>query len=367
MKHVQSPLSVQIPSKQKQYPIYIEPDSLDRVGHLLKDHLPAGCKTLIITDTVVAGICAKRVQERLKQSGFEVYLYTVPEGEGSKTLAMAERIFAFALEIGLSRKDALIALGGGVVGDLAGFCAATFFRGVPFVQIPTTLLAQVDSSVGGKVAVNFQSAKNGIGAFYQPLAVIIDPLILTHLPPRPFKAGLAEVVKYSLIEYTCMAEEGFFEFLWTHAAKPDTVLTEIIERCCLIKAAVVAQDETEETGVRSYLNLGHTFAHAYEEITGYSALLHGEAVSMGMVRACRLAEWLGLFPTPERERFEALCQEMTLPMAPPSELEPLQLLRLMRHDKKASAGTIRLVLPVEKIGRVTLKDGVPDETILSVL
>jgi 3-dehydroquinate synthase len=360
-------LMVEIPSARKCYPIYIEEGCLTRAGERLTPHLPLGCKLLLVTDGTVAKLCGQPVQESLKAAGYQVFVYTVPEGEGSKTLAMAERIFDFALDIGLSRKDAMIALGGGVVGDLTGFCAATFFRGVPFVQIPTTLLAQVDSSVGGKVAVNFQSAKNGIGAFYQPQVVLIDPLVLHQMPERPFKAGVGEVVKYSLIEETCGWEPTLFSFLMAHADTLQTVLPEIIQRCCRIKASVVAQDETETTGIRSYLNLGHTFAHAYEEITQYTALLHGEAVVMGMVKACELAELLGVFPSEARQQFEALCQRLGLPMTPPEGLEPLQLLRLMRHDKKASAGLIRLVLPAERIGRVILKDDVPEETLLSIL
>lgn len=360
-------MTVDIPARNKSYPIYIEAGCLQKTGELLQKHLPARCKTLIVTDATVSPLCVPQVQESLKQAGFQVYVYTVPEGEGSKTLVMAERILAFALEIGLSRKDAMIAVGGGVVGDLTGFCAATFFRGVPFVQVPTTLLAQVDSSVGGKVAVNFLSAKNGIGAFYQPIAVLVDPGLLEHLPQRPMNAGLAEVVKYSLIEETCIGELGFFDFLASHADNLSAVLPQIIERCCRIKAAVVAQDETEETGIRSYLNLGHTFGHAYEELTGYRELLHGEAVSMGMAKACRLAEILGIYSAENRQRFEALSNRLGLPLEPPEGLEPLQILRLMRHDKKASAGTIRLVLPSGPIGQVVLRDDVPEELILSVL
>lgn len=360
-------LKVDIPSRNKHYPIYIEDGAISKVGEYMTQHLPARCKTLLVTDATVAKICGPTVLESLKLAGFEVYVYTIPEGEGSKTLAMAEKIFAFALDIGLSRKDAMIALGGGVVGDLTGFCAATFFRGVPFVQIPTTLLAQVDSSVGGKVAVNFLNAKNGIGAFYQPMAVLVDPQLLQAMPDRPFKAGLGEVVKYSLIEETCMGSHTLFDFLSAHAHNLAPALPNIIEHCCKIKAAVVIQDETEETGIRSYLNLGHTFAHAYEEITEYKTLLHGEAVVMGMAKACQLSEQLGIFPAEARSRFETLCEQLKLSLMPPKGLEPLQLLRLMRHDKKASAGNIRLVLPYQEIGYVQLRDDITEETILSVL
>lgn len=365
-------LTVQIPAAPRQYTIRVESDCRHRLGHLLKDVISSDkSKVLLITDAIVANLYGPLVQQSIREAGYELYTYTIPEGEGSKTLAMAEKIFAFALDIGLSRQDAMVALGGGVVGDLAGFCAATYYRGVPFVQIPTTLLAQVDSSVGGKVAVNFQTVKNGIGAFYQPLAVFIDPLFLTDLPDRAFKAGLGEVVKYALIETACMGEstesESFFDWLEARADDLRPHFQEVILRCCRMKAEVVRQDETELTGVRSYLNLGHTFAHAYEEMTRYETLLHGEAVSMGLIKACRLAVRLRIFAQQDCDRFEALCARLGLVVTPPPGLEPMQLLRLMRHDKKASQGQIRLVLPTHPMGTVVLKDDIPDELLLDVL
>jgi 3-dehydroquinate synthase len=196
---------------------------------------------------------------------------------------------------------------------------------------------------------------------------VMDPEVLKTLPERALKAGLAEVVKYSLIEETCVGSHGFFEFLLSQADGLEQSFPEIIERCCRIKAAVVIQDETEQTGVRSYLNLGHTFAHAYEEITQYQTFLHGEAVAIGMAKACLLAEQLGLFPRVERERFEVLFRRLGLPLEAGQVLEPLQLLTLMRKDKKAAAGKIKMVLPTDGIGRVSLRDDISDEAILSVL
>jgi 3-dehydroquinate synthase len=380
-------LDVTLPPKSHSYKILIEPGSLNQLEKVLQDYITPGFgKILMITDTHVSSFLGQPLLAQLKSAGFETYLYTIPEGEGSKSLATAENIFSFALDIGLSRKDVMIALGGGVVGDLTGFCAATYFRGVPYFQIPTTLLAQVDSSVGGKVAVNFSTAKNGIGAFYQPQAVIIDTDILAHLPLKQLQAGLGEVVKYCFIENTCTGTTGFFNFLNTAANASDSPSSdnhsfslahlmpkfpEIVETCCQIKAQVVIQDEKEESGIRSFLNLGHTFAHAYEEITQYKAFTHGEAVVLGIAKACQLSEQLGILPHSETQKFQSLCQSLGLGITPPETLaptlEPLQLLRLMKKDKKASGGFIRFILPIHQIGEVTIRDDIPDEVLLSIL
>jgi 3-dehydroquinate synthase len=312
---------------------------------------------------------------QLAEAGFSVYPFTVEAGEQSKRLAVAESLFAQAMAVGLSREDGMVALGGGVVGDLVGFCAATYFRGIPFVQIPTTLLAQVDSSVGGKVAVNFQNIKNAIGAFYQPKRVLIDPACLKSLPDRDFKAGLGEVLKYALIETTCCGTSGLYDWLKDQASSFASSLTPansekmayLIHRCCQIKAEVVRQDELEQTGMRMLLNLGHTFAHTYEEVTGYEALQHGEAVTMGLIDAARLANRLGLFSDENLSRCVSLCEQMGLRFQPPAGLDPEALLALMRHDKKAVQGKIRLILPTDPMGTVMVKDDVPEALIREIL
>ncbi len=360
-------VDVPIPAKARFYPIYIENGGLSRLGQRLSEKFSLDTKVLIVTDNVVESFYGHRLDDELKKAGFQTAFFVFPAGEASKTLAMAEKIYDKALDFGLSRKDMILALGGGVVGDLAGYCAATFYRGIEFVQVPTTLLAQVDSSVGGKVGVNFRTVKNGIGAFYQPALVAIDPELLSTLSERQVKAGLGEVLKYAMIEQTCCGETGFFDYLDAHADDLDAVMIPVIERCCRMKSMVVTLDETEETGVRFYLNFGHTFAHAYEAATNYTQILHGEAVAMGMIQACRLAETMNIFPAAERERFEALLHRLKLPATPPVGLDPARLVALMRQDKKAKSGIMRFVLPTECIGRVAIRDDVREEQLLKIL
>lgn len=370
-------LRVRIAVKEASYPIYLETGVLSRVGELLIRYLPDLRKILLVSDTEVFPLYGQRVVETLTRAGFSVETATVPVGEESKSLTQAEILYRAALDFGLSRRDIVLALGGGVVGDLAGFVAATYMRGVRFVQIPTTLLAQVDSSVGGKVGVNFQDLKNAVGAFYQPNLVVMDPETLQTLPLREWRAGLAEVVKYALIENSCdplAAPQALFKRLQAEASRlraPDgassSALHEIIRRCCALKAWVVAADERESTGMRALLNLGHTFAHAYEEITAYRQWKHGEAVAMGLIQACRLSNRLGLLPEAETQRVEALFDALELSKQPDIELDLVRLLALMRHDKKAQDGAIRFVLPVESVGHIALRANVPDADVLAVL
>ncbi|MGE0200666.1 MAG: 3-dehydroquinate synthase [Candidatus Melainabacteria bacterium] len=364
------PLTVAIPASPRSYPIVIESGLLSRTAEWVQRHCPGARQVLIVSDDAVAVLYGGAVQKALETAGLKVHLHRVPVGETSKTLSEAERIFTRAMDAGMSRRDVFLALGGGVMGDLTGFCAATYMRGARFVQAPTTLLAQVDSSVGGKVAVNFDRLKNGIGAFYQPDVVLIDTDVLQTLPAREVKAGLAEVVKYGLIETSCLGhppeDAGFFAFLETHADNLNAVMPEIIRRACAIKAAVVAQDETDQTGLRALLNLGHTFAHAYEAISGYKTLLHGEAVAIGLIDACRLATSLGMFPQTETDRLIALSGKLGLPQTRPEAWDPAQLLALMRQDKKSHAGAITFVLPSRVMGTSVLCDTVPDEAVLSI-
>ena len=251
-----------------------------------------------------------------------------------------------------------------MVGDLAGFIAATFARGLSFVQVPTTLLAQVDSSVGGKVGINLPEAKNIVGAFWQPLGVLIDVDVLSTLPPEEFAAGLAAVVKYGVI-----MDEKFFEYLEANVqainAREPAVMQTVVERCCQLKAEVVEADEREESGRRAILNYGHTFAHAFEAATDYGQLLHGQAVSMGMICASRLAERTGMIDVESTNRQLKLLKALHLPTDPP-ELDPEETYRLMWHDKKVADGKIRFVLPT-RIGEVMLTSDVKSRDVISVL
>ena len=265
------------------------------------------------------------------------------------------------------RRTVVVAVGGGVIGDLAGFVTATYARGIPFVQVPTTLLAQVDSSVGGKVGINHPQGKNLIGAFYQPLGVFLDTAVLDTLPPRDYRSGLAEVVKYGVI-----LDEKFFAYLESNLAginlRTPEVLRHIIARCCRLKADIVERDEFERTGVRAVLNYGHTFAHAFEALGGYGALLHGEAVSIGMTHAARLAEKLGRVDTTTAARQASLLEAVGLPTRLPEsmKLSPDAILNSMRLDKKTVSGRLRFVLP-SRLGHVELVDNVAESDVRAVL
>jgi 3-dehydroquinate synthase len=265
------------------------------------------------------------------------------------------------------RQTLVVAVGGGVVGDVAGFLAATYARGLPFVQVPTTLLADVDSSVGGKVGINHPRAKNLIGAFHQPLGVFIDTALLKTLPDREYASGLAEVIKYGVI-----LDAEFFSFLETNIEGLKTrnprVLQHAIERSCRLKADVVEQDEFERTGLRAALNYGHTFAHAYEALAGYGELLHGEAVSIGMVQASRLAECRGLIDETSTDRQIALLEAVELPVKLPAPLSwsADEIIERMRLDKKALAGRLRFILPT-RIGQVELFDDIAESDVREVI
>ncbi|HEX5270025.1 MAG TPA: 3-dehydroquinate synthase [Gemmataceae bacterium] len=300
----------------------------------------------------------------LSAVGFRTESEVLPPGEAQKALATAARLYDRLADLNADRKTLVVAVGGGVVGDLAGFVAATYNRGLPLLMVPTTLLAMVDSSVGGKVGVNHPRAKNLIGAFHQPVGVWIDTAALTTLPEREYRSGLAEVVKYGVI-----LDADFFAWL---EANPDAVLRRepeavrhVVTRSCRLKADVVEKDEREETGLRAVLNYGHTFAHAFETVGGYGSWLHGEAVSAGMVCASRLAERRGLVGADVTARQVALLGRFGLPTAP-KRWAAEELLRVMRNDKKNVAGRLRLVLP-RRLGEVALFDDVPESAVREVL
>ena len=288
----------------------------------------------------------------------------LPDGEQFKTMESLQVIFDRLLTEGHNRSTTLIAVGGGVVGDMTGFAAACYQRGVNFIQVPTTLLAQVDSSVGGKTGVNHPLGKNMIGAFHQPQCVLIDTDTLQTLPAREMAAGLAEVVKYGLI-----CDEPFYRWLHEHMpnllAREESALAEAIERSCSNKARVVAEDE-RETGIRAILNLGHTFGHAIETAQGYGNWLHGEAIAAGMCLATRLSVAMGAIPETEALALESLLQRMSLPTKPPPDLDTEQFLALMRRDKKVIDGQLRLVL-LRGIGDAVVTTDTPSAEIEKVL
>jgi 3-dehydroquinate synthase len=319
---------------------------------------------VIITDANVDQLYAEPVAAALSDVGCEIDLLIVDAGEPSKSIDTAIELWERMLEEGTDRHSTVVAVGGGVIGDLAGFVAATFARGLAFVQVPTTLLAQVDSSVGGKVGINLPGAKNMVGAFWQPRGVVIDVGVLATLPDREFRAGMAEVVKYGVIQ-----DAEFFAYLEENVAKINSrdaqVLTHIVERCCRLKADVVEQDEREETGVRAILNYGHTFCHAFEAATGYSTLLHGEGVAIGMLCASRLAERMGRVDAAFTKRQYSLLQAFGLPTAVP-DVSHEELIELMYRDKKVERGKLRFVLP-SRLGHMEVVRGVGTEDILMAL
>jgi 3-dehydroquinate synthase len=319
--------------------------------------LKLGQKCAVITDTNVAARYAKPALASLKRTGFDAALITVPAGETAKRLKQVESCFNQLAAHRLERKSFIVALGGGVVGDLAGFVAASYLRGIPFVQVPTTLLAQVDSSVGGKTGVNLAAGKNLVGAFYQPRLVLCDLDTFRTLPEREFRAGLAEVIKYGVIYDAPLftrLERGMSKILKRDSAS----LTHIVARSCEIKADVVSQDETE-SGLRAILNFGHTIGHAIEAITAYGRYLHGEAIAIGQVAAAHLsAELLGL-PAKDVERIRALFVAASLPVSIKlNSAQRAKLLAAMTLDKKVSAGEIKFVL-AERIGKVAWGQRVP--------
>ncbi len=325
---------------ERSYPIHIGRGLLDRPD-LLNDAI-AGSSAVIVSNTTVAPLYLERVRDSLRQTGLRHDSVILADGEEYKTLSAVQSIIDVLIERRHDRKTTLIALGGGVVGDITGFAAAIYQRGVPFIQIPTTLLSQVDSSVGGKTGVNHPSGKNMIGAFHQPRCVIADTDSLDTLPDRELSAGMAEVIKYGLIH-----DAGFFGWLEQNIeglmARDKGLLAEAIRTSCQTKADIVAADE-REAGMRAILNLGHTFGHAIESAMGYGHWLHGEAVAAGMVMAADLSQRQGWVDGTVKARSIELLHRAGLPTAAPEEMTPEQFLDIMAIDKKVDAGVIKLVL-----------------------
>jgi len=348
----------------RSYPIHIGEGLLALVPEYLRNRgIKESQRLFVITDEHVAPLYLGKLTTALEEQGFRVASTTVQAGEQAKQFSVYESVLTAMIEAGLDRKSVVLALGGGVIGDLAGFAAATFMRGIPFVQLPTTLLAH-DSSVGGKVAINHALGKNLIGAFHQPEMVIYDTATLRSLPKREIAAGFAEVAKHGLI-----SDESFVSWLEEHAdqlneLKPE-LLAEAIYRGCQVKAKVVSLDETEQ-GVRALLNLGHTFGHAFEALSHYSLLNHGEAISIGMRLAAIVAETLEIAPKGTSERTTRLLQLFHLPVEWPSHCQPEEVLEVMHRDKKSVGGKLVLVLP-RKIGQADIFKEVDENVVLQIM
>lgn len=358
---------VNVELKDRSYSIYIGRDLLKGIGNRIKILIPSQ-KTVVITNPNINSLYGNILKDALKNEGFDAYFIDIPDGEEYKTLDTAVKIYERLIVIRMERESPLIALGGGVIGDITGFVAATYLRGVPYIQAPTTLLAQVDSSIGGKTAVNHPKGKNLIGAFYQPKVVYIDIDTLNTLPKKEILCGVAEIIKYGIIR-----DSGFFEFLEDNIERlinlDEDALIYSIKRSCEIKADVVSRDE-KESGLRAILNFGHTIGHAVESLTGYKKYKHGEAVAIGMVYAARLSLESGLCSDRDYKRVVNLIKKAGLPATIPDTVaqgfSPDSIINSLYLDKKVKGEKIRFVL-MKGIGSVEIYDGVVHETIKKVL
>jgi len=347
----------------RSYDIHIEPGCLDRLGSAMVELFSSPTRCMIISNVTIAPLYLQRVRASLEQAGWQVSECILPDGERYKTMQSFEMIMDALMQAKLSRNEPVIALGGGVVGDMSGFAASCYRRGIPFIQVPTTVLAQVDSSVGGKTAINHPHGKNMIGAFYQPKLVWIDPLVLHTLDIREVRAGIAEAIKYGLIR-----DAGLFDWMQNNleaALNLDgDVLASMIHTSCRHKAEVVMADETEQ-GMRALLNLGHTFGHAIESMTHYNTFLHGEAVAMGTLMAARLSEQLAYAPAGTETRIRKCYEAADLPTSIPSFTADAWL-DAMGHDKKNVGSRIRYIL-LREIGDAFLAEDVAPDAIKTLI
>jgi 3-dehydroquinate synthase len=354
---------------RRSYAIHLGAGLLPQLGVLTAQVL-RGRSALLVTDNHVSQLCGEAAAASLRGAGFKVHRAVVPAGEASKCGEQLFALYDAAKQAGLDRSGIVVALGGGVVGDLAGYLAASWLRGIAFVQVPTTLLAMVDSSVGGKTGINLPSGKNLVGAFHQPALVIADLDVFTTLPPRETRAGLGEVVKYGAIRdaalfATLEAHAPVFAKSWNDLSAAERELfANVIARCCAIKAEVVAGDEREETGLRAILNFGHTLGHAIEKASGYGKLLHGEAVAVGMVAAAQLSARLTGLPAADVARLKQLLVNLGLPVCAPG-LAWADLRAAMQLDKKSQGGVPRFVL-LKQLGEAVTGCAVPEDVLESV-
>jgi len=364
-------VEIKIPVQEKNYEIVIGENLIAKTGCFIKEKTNAK-KVLVLTNTTVNSLFADKLKLSLKDAGINFEFVILEDGEQYKNIESLEKIWQKAIEYKLERKDAMIALGGGVIGDVTGFAASAYLRGVNFVQIPTTLLAQVDSSVGGKTAINHVLGKNLIGAFYQPCLVLSDIETLKTLPIEELKTGLAEVIKYAFIEKSCGLKEkemNFIEFLEVNKEKifqlDSSVMQKLIVYCCKLKASVVNQDE-KEAGLRAILNFGHTIGHGIEKCSNYHGINHGQAVAIGMRGIFEIALKTGLIEKEYYAKATSLLENYGLDYRIPSSIDKTDILSAMSLDKKVKDGKIRLVLPVSK-SEVCIKDGISCEIILEAI
>jgi len=346
--------TLEVSLRDRTYPIHVDEGLLSQAGALLG--VRPGQRGVVVSNAVVAAHHLVPLKASLRDAGMHVDVVLLPDGESHKNQRTLDDLLTRLLELRVERSTTLVALGGGVVGDIAGFAAAIYQRGISFVQVPTTLLAQVDSSVGGKTGINHALGKNMIGAFWQPRAVLIDTAVLSTLPDRELSAGLAEVVKYGAIR-----DVAFFRWLEANMAallaRDSAALTLAIVTSCAIKADVVAADE-RESGERAILNFGHTFGHAIEAAQGYGEWLHGEAVAAGMVCATRLSERVCAFPASDTQRLVDLLAQARLPVAPPR-IAVARWLELMHRDKKVQSGALRFVV-LDRLGHAVVRGDVDE-------
>jgi len=352
-----------VETSTQSYPIFVGYGLLGKLGEKMKKAALSG-NTTIISDENVFSIYGSKVEVILKDAGFSVTAFVVPPGEEMKNMDYVIKIYDFLVEHRIERDDIIIALGGGMIGDLAGFVAATFLRGMPWIQVPTSLISMVDASIGGKVGVNHPEGKNLVGAFYQPNLVLADPQTLTTLPRRELSSGWAEVIKHGLIldeEYVQFLEDNVDRLI---ELEPE-LLTQAIARSAAIKGQVVSEDEKEREGKRTILNYGHTIAHGLETASQYKRFLHGEAVAIGMMGAAKLSQRLGLLSSAAVERQQALLKKFGLPMRF-SGLDSTEITRAMELDKKTKEKAVRWVL-LQDIGEVVIRSDVPQDDILDIL
>ncbi|GAB4377314.1 MAG: 3-dehydroquinate synthase [Elainellaceae cyanobacterium] len=360
---MKSVITVELP--QQSYEIVIASGGLSHLGNWMQP-LRLGQKVLLVSNPTVFQHYGEQAIASLTAAGFQVTHHNLPDGEQYKTLETLQTIYDAALENHLERSSTIVALGGGVIGDMSGFAAATWLRGIQFVQVPTSLLAMVDASIGGKTGVNHPKGKNLIGAFHQPRLVLLDPQVLNTLPEREFRAGMAEVIKYGVIwDADLFAQLEAAQRLDRQQDVSADLMQTILTCSCQAKADVVGQDE-KEAGLRAILNYGHTIGHAVESLTGYRVVNHGEAVAIGMVAAGNIAVELGLWQAQDSDRQLALIEKTGLPTRLPAGIDIDAIVDTLQTDKKVQAGKVRFVLPIQ-IGAVTVTDQVTPDVIRQVL